>query len=114
MEVKDLVEHILLHVDAEAKSRDGSQAGGVPARARYVRRVLGWFTTDTRDLSLDKALEAVSNAAPSSQASRAAFRRSVANMLEEGETRPQLAFQAWVGKNQEKRGVDKKRGQHNG
>lgn len=111
MEVRELVRHILLHVDAEAGGRDGSQAGGVAARARYVRRVLGWFTIDTRDLPANEVLEEISNAAPA-QASRAAFRRSVANMLDE--PRPQLAFQAWVGKNQERRGVGKERGQPNG
>ncbi len=101
--VKEVVGHILHHVDAEAARRDSSQVAGVSERAQYVRDTVAGFRTDTRDLPLDVILEALSNAA-SLSALRAAFKRAVANMQAEGETRPQLAVQEWVGKNRERRG----------
>lgn len=101
--VQDLVKHVLHHVDAEAAERDSSQVAGVADRAQYVRDTVAGFKTDMRVLSLDVILEALSNAAALS-VSQAAFKRSVANMRAEGETRPQLAIQAWVGKNREMRG----------
>lgn len=101
--VQDLMKHILHHVDAEAAESDSSQVAGVAGRAQYVRNTVAGFKADTRNLPLDVILEALSNAA-SLSASQAAFKRSVANMRAEGETRPQLAIQAWVGKNREMRG----------
>jgi hypothetical protein len=64
------------------------------------------FAADERELSTDATLDKFFDAASadSLSAAQAAFKRSVTNMRVAGETRPQLAFQAWVGKNQERRG----------
>lgn len=103
MQVRDLVGHILHHVNAEAAESDPSQVAGVAARAQYVRDTVAGFETDARDLSLDTILAAISSAA-SLSALQVSFKNSIANMRAEGETRPQLAIQAWVGKNRESRG----------
>jgi hypothetical protein len=102
VKVEDLVAHILRHVNAEAATSDSSQAAGVAARAQYVRDTVGGFKTDTRELSKDAILAELSGAA-SLSALQAAFQQVVTNMRSEGETRPQLAVQAWVGKNWETR-----------
>lgn len=103
MKVRDLVKHVLRHVNAEVATRDPSQVAGIAARAQYVRAAVASFRADVRDLPIDTALGEVSNAAPLSVL-RTSFRKSVANMLVVGETRPQLAVQTWVGKNREQRG----------
>jgi hypothetical protein len=99
--VKDLVKHILHHVDAEDAERDPSQVEGVAARAQYVRDTVDGFKTDARDVAVDKALGEFSTAA-SLSAVQASFKNSITNML--GEPRPQLAIQTWVGKAREQRG----------
>lgn len=103
MTVKDLVKHILHHVDAEAATRDSSQVAGVASRAQYVRDTVAGFKTDTRDLSKDAILVELSGAA-SLSALQVSFQKTITNMRLGGETRPQLAIQTWVGKAQERRG----------
>ncbi len=103
MKVQDLVTHILLHVDAEAATTDSSQVVGVASRAQYVRDTVNGFKTDTRDLSKDAILAELSGAA-SLSALQASFQQSIMNMRAEGNTRPQLAIQSWVGENQEQSG----------
>ncbi len=103
MKVKDLVTHILRHVDAEAAESDPSQVAGVAARAQYVRDTVDGFRADTRELSKDAILAEFSGAA-SLSALQVSFKNSVVNMRDEGATRPQLAIQTWVGKNRERRG----------
>ncbi len=103
MRVQDFVEHALHHVNAEAAESDPSQVAGVAARAQYVRDTVASFRADTRELSKDAILAELSSAA-SLSALQASFQNSVANMRAEGETRPQLAIQNWVGKNKERRG----------
>lgn len=103
MKVEDLVKHILYHTDAEAADSDPSQVAGMAARAQYVRDTVAGFKTDTRDLSLDAALGEISGAAALSVL-QVSFQKAVANTRAEGDTRPQLAIQAWVGKKQEQSG----------
>lgn len=103
MEVKDLISHILLHVNGEDATRDSSQVAGVAARAQYVRDTVDGFKTDTRDLSLDMALAEISGAS-SLSALQLSFKRAVANTRAERDTRPQLAIQTWVAQNRETRG----------
>ncbi len=103
MKVQDLVTHILRHVDAEDAESDPSQVAGVAARAQYVRDTVASFRADTRELSKDAILAELSDAA-SLSVLQVSFQNSVANMRDEGETRPQLAVQTWVGKNRERRG----------
>lgn len=100
MKVEDLVKHILYHVDAEAATSDSSQVAGVAARAQYVRDTVAGFKTDTRDLSRDTILAELSGAA-SLSALQVSFKQIIMNVRAEGNTRPQLAIQVWVGKNQE-------------
>jgi hypothetical protein len=102
MKVRDLVEHILHHTNAEAAESDSSQVPGVAARAQYVRDTVRGFETDKRELSIDVALKEISDAT-SLSALQVSFKKSIANLLDAGETRPQLAIQAWVGKNRKSR-----------
>lgn len=101
--VKEVIKHILRHVNAEAADSDPSQVAGVAARAQYVRDALSGFETDTRDLSLDATLEEISSAA-SLSVLQTSFKKAVTNMRDVGDTRPRLAIQAWVGKAREQRG----------
>ena len=99
--VKEVVAHILHHVNAEAANRDPSQAEGVAERAQYVRDAVRNLTADSKDSSLDTILQAISGDALGG-AKRAPFRRAITNMA--GDSRPQLAIQEWVGRGQEARG----------
>ena len=98
---KEVIRHILHHVNAEAADSDSSQAPGVAARAQYVRDAVRNLTADTKDNPRDTILQRISDDALS-DAKQAPFRRAIVNTL--GDSRPQLAIQAWVGKNQERRG----------
>ncbi len=98
---KEVIAHILRHVNAEAADRDPSQAEGVAERAQYVRDAVRNLTDDTKDNPLDTILQAISGDAPGGS-KRTSFRRAVTNMA--GDSRPQLAIQAWVGKGEEQRG----------
>ena len=99
--VKELVSHILFHVNAEAADSDPSQAPGVPGRAQLVRAAVGGLAADLRDLTVDEVLQEIALAAPALPEA-ASFQTAIMNML--GQPRPQLAIQTWVGKNREKRG----------
>jgi hypothetical protein len=101
VKVKDLVAHILRHVDAEDATRDSSQAAGVAARAQYVRDTVDSFKTDTRELSKDAILVELSDAA-SLSASQVLFQSVITNTRADDGVRPQLSIQAWVGKNRER------------
>lgn len=101
MIVKDLVAHILLHVNAEVASRDFSQTAGFDNRAQHVRDIVKGFKNDLRDLPLGTILTEISNTLSASDLDPA-FKRAVANM--KTGARPQLALQEWVGKNREQRG----------
>lgn len=104
MKVRDLVEHILHHVNAEADSRDSSQVKGVADRARYIQYMMRGFAADERELSRDAVLAEMSNAA-SLSAEQVSFKKAITNMRPDDGVRPQLAIQAWVGKAQEKVGT---------
>ncbi len=95
---RDVVAHILLHVNAEAATRDPSQVPGVAERAQYVRDASARFLTDTRQQSRDKIMLDVSAAAVL-DVKQASFQRTIANLL--GDARPQQAIQDWVGQNEE-------------
>ncbi len=98
--VKDLVKHILYHVDAEDATRDSSQVAGVAARAQYVRDIVAGFKTDTRELPKDAILAEVSGAA-SLSALQVSFQNTITNTRADDGIRPQLSIQAWVGKNRD-------------
>ncbi len=97
---RDVVAHILLHVNAEARDSDRSQAPGVAERAQYVRDAVTRLSTDTRQRSRDKIMLAISDEA-ALDSKQASFRRAVDSTL--GESRPHLGIQEWVGKGQEDR-----------
>ncbi len=103
MKVKDLVAHILHHVDAEAAESDLSQVAGVAGRAQYVRDTVAGFKTDTRELTKDAILVELSGAA-SLSALQVSFQKAMTNTRADDGIRPQLSIQAWVGKAQERRG----------
>lgn len=103
MRVQDLVQHILLHVEAELADNNPSQVVGIVARARYVRRMLRVFRMDQRDMTVGDLLGEISNASPPAS-SQASFKRALGDMVLTDETRPQLAIQEWVGKSKERRG----------
>ena len=100
---KDIISHILHHVDAEDATRDSSQVAGVARRAQYVRDAVAGLKADTKDVSLDTILASISTAA-SLSADQVSFKRAIQWQRDEKETRPQLAIQAWVGKAEEKSG----------
>ena len=96
---RDLVAHILLHVNAEAADRDPSQTAGVAARAQYLRNAVQAIATDTRKRSRDVILLDISDRAAVGK-EQASFQRAIANML--GDSRPQIAIQHWVGRASER------------
>jgi hypothetical protein len=96
--VKELVAHILHHVDAEDATRDQSQAAGVADRAQYVRDAVRNLTADTKDSPTDSILQTISDDALLTD-KQTSFQRAITNM--KGESRPQLAIQTWVGKARE-------------
>lgn len=99
---KDVIAHILLHVNAEDATRDSSQVAGVARRAQYVRDAVATLKTDTKDVSLDTILADISSAA-SLSADQTSFKQALQNQRDEKTTRPQLAIQTWVGKAKETR-----------
>lgn len=101
--VKDLIAHIRLHVDAEAATSDSSQVVGVDRRAAYVIAAMDGLKADTRDLSIDAILVAVSSAAALT-VDQASFQQAVTNQRNDGEPRPQLAMREWVQTGKERRG----------
>ena len=94
--VKEVVAHILHHVDAEAGDSDASQVAGVAQRAQLVRDAVATLKADSRDLTLRDLITAISDLVPTSTR-KASLRRALGNV----EQRPQLAIQTWVGKNRE-------------
>ena len=101
--VRQVIRHILEHVDAEAADSDASQVDGVDRRAQLVRDAVRGLVADDRDITLRNLLQAIYDAIPS-RTGRDSFRRAMVNMRNAGTTRPQLAIQAWVGKAKESRG----------
>ena len=97
---RELIAHILHHVNAEDATRDPSQVAGIGRRAQLVRDAVQGLVSDTRDIRLRDILQAIYDAIPS-RAGRASFRRAIENMRSEGDERPQLAIQARVGKAKE-------------
>ena len=97
-EVSRVITHILHHVDAEAATSDPSQVAGVAKRAQMVRDAVESLKTDSRDLTLADLLIAIGDLVPGGS-DKASLRRTLDNI----EQRPQLAIQAWVGKNVETR-----------
>ena len=97
-EVKEVITHILFHVDAEASTSDPSQVAGVAKRAQMVRDAVATLKTDSRDLTLADLLSAIDGLVPGGS-DKASLRRTLSNI----EQRPQLAIQAWVGKGVEQR-----------
>ncbi len=100
--VKDVIAHILHHVNAEAATSDQSQVAGVSKRAQYVRDSVAALEANTKDVSLDTILADISSAA-SLTADQTSFKRAIQNQRDSKTTRPQLAIQAWVGKARETR-----------
>ncbi|KKM66932.1 hypothetical protein LCGC14_1476220 [marine sediment metagenome] len=98
---KNVVAHILRHVDAEDAKRDLSQVAGVAERAQYVRDAVQGLAEDTKDNPIDTILATISDDVPLSD-KQASFKRTLTNMM--GEPRSQLAIQAWVGQGKEQRG----------
>ena len=98
--IKDTIEHILHHVDAEAATSDESQAPGVQGRATLVRQSVDALKTDNRNIPINDILLEIHNLAPS-HSDRSSFRRAITNMRTYNIRTPQLAIQGWVGKNKE-------------
>ncbi len=101
--VKELITHILHHVNAEDATRDQSQVAGVSRRAQLVRDSVATLKTDTRDVSLDTILADISSATALA-ADQASFKKAIQNIRDDG-TRPQLAIQKWVSKKLEGREI---------
>ncbi len=101
--VKELINHILHHVNAEDATRDPSQIAGVARRAQYVRDAVVGFKTDTRDVSFDTILADISSATALAE-DQTSFKKAIQNQRDDG-TRPQLAIHEWVSKKLEGREV---------
>lgn len=95
--VKDVVEHILFHVDAEASDTDPSQVSGVSQRAKAVRDAVATLKADNRNLALGDLLLEIRGLVRNGSR-KASLQRALGNI----EQRPQLAIQTWVGKNRER------------
>lgn len=98
--VKDVIEHILHHVDAEAATIDRSQVAGVARRAQLVRDAVQTLTADNRNIALNDILLEISNKTPVSS-DRTSFRRTITKIRDNNIPRPRLSIQTWVGKNRE-------------
>jgi hypothetical protein len=103
LQVSEIVGHILHHVVAEVQSSDPSQASGMAGRSRLIRRVLGHYLTDTREISIEDLFQELIDNVPG-VAGAVSLRRALLSIKTDGDTRPQLAIQDWVGKAKEKRG----------
>ena len=101
--VSEVVAHILAHVDAEddADPTDESHVANFGRRAQLVRDAAASLRADGSNVTLRAFLTTLSDLVPGGP-DRASLRRAIENMA--GDSRPQLAIQAWVGKNQEQRG----------
>ena len=100
---KDVIAHILKHVNAEASVADDTQTPGMVGRAQYVRDAVDGIKVDNRDLSMDAILAEMVAVAPvgtDQTAYRAACAtergRPIANQ------KPWLAIHGWVSKEQER------------
>ncbi len=98
--VKEVVAHILNHVNAEAADSDPSQVAGVAERAQYVRDAVRSLAADTKDSQLGTTLLAISDDAQRGP-KRASFRRAIANMTGSEERSPWLAIHEWVARGRE-------------
>ena len=95
--VKEVITHILLHVDAESKDVDESQVAGVEKRAQYVRDVLSGLTEDTSQKELSEILQLISKAS-STDTKQESFKKTLDFILTDAGVKPQSAIQTWVGK----------------
>ncbi len=100
--VSELVAHILAHVNAEddADPADESHVANFGRRAQLVRDAAASLRADGSDVTLRAFLTTLSDLVPGGP-DRTSLRRALENMKGEGEPRPQLAIQEWVGKGQE-------------
>ena len=98
--IKDTIEHILHHVDAEAATSDPSQAPGVQGRATLVRLSVDTLKSDNRNIPVNNILSEIHGLVPGHKY-RASFRRAITNIRDKNVPRPRLAIQTWVGKNRE-------------
>ena len=98
--VKNVIEHILHHVNAEASTTNRSQVVGVADRAQLVREAVQTLTTDNRDITINDILLEISNKTPN-RSGRTSFHRTITNIRDKNIPRPRLAIQSWVGKNRE-------------
>lgn len=113
--IASLTTHILRHAQAEQASNDLSQIVGKDDRAVYAINVFKPYLKDKRDVDVYKFLKEVAGVASISISPSPlcdSFLRLLVNIdlrdeKEYDEKRPQLAIQAWIGKDQEQRNVDK-------
>lgn len=94
---KDVIAHILKHVNAEAGDSDPSQVAGVARRAQYVRDAVASFKADTRDLTIDMLLAEISTAA-SLSADSESFKRTIQNHRDRSGYKPWIPIGEWVSK----------------
>lgn len=100
--IREIVEHVLFHVNAEAASSDDSQASGVSTRAQFVRDAVASLIADNRNISRGRILQELRALAPGGP-SRNSFRRTLAHSISVDDDNLQLTIQAWVGQNVERR-----------
>ena len=94
-QVKDLVAHVLLHINDEANgSSDPSQVPGVADRADLVRRAVAFLATDERDVSDDDFMVLLSALVPA-DANDASLK---SNLADPARGRSQFRMVDWVGK----------------
>lgn len=98
--IKEVVEHILHHVEAEAAESDPSQTPGVAGRARLVRNALKTLENDNRDLPVNTIMLEIHDKAPVDP-DRASFRNNIMNIINRDIPRPRLAIQEWVSKKED-------------
>ena len=98
--VKEIITHILYHVNAESRESDPSQVGDVQGRAAYVRSVLQRYESDARKLEKYDLLREVSRDAAANP-QRDSFRRLLSNLEVNDNTSPRAALQEWVATGEE-------------
>ena len=98
--IKEVIEHILHHVDAEAAKSDPSQTPGVAGRAQLVRNALETLENDNRNVPINAIMLEVHDKTPSSP-DRVSFRNTIMNIINSDIPRPRLAIQEWVSKKED-------------
>lgn len=87
MAVRDVVTHILLHVNAEAAASDESQVGNVSQKAQRIRDAVAGLDSDVRELSEAEIRDLIAERVPRN--TQAAIRALEAYALH-------LSIQEWV------------------